>query len=694
MSSRKLPRPPPPRQSNQDPSQSLSSERKSESSHGHGTLSAPQSPRYLAAIRNVKYDPVVYQRKCNTVQQLQKYPPAPILRHPSLFMDESYERVVRFKKLQAIKKKLAQKIHLAFSEGNLEAQSPGLGAAVDEDSDTESALGEMRAEELRAHRQELWLSVIKAVCFIIPQTTMSEVMALSTLRRLLLPLIRRKLVKARRRIRERFLVEAFKEDLPKLTAANLEQVAPFLGWCRGALEELIPFFHPRAATPFTVLLKQDVVAHELCVITSGTVQVTFTDKVLHNSQTVIVEELGPWSTCGELSIGFHEPSMVEYLVGRVRVLYWAVSGEKYFEVRSRWMQSPDFQPDWSTEALKGVRARLNKTLRPLYPQCLQNCGRNRLFLLWSTPELLRLIPLFRSESFAAGEVIYHEGEVAESFLVVSNGIIDIYKADNSGMRLPSNRRIDRRNSVASPTIIAYRQNIMSLGGLVASFGPWQSIGDETVITGDRRAASVVARTAVDCWVMERDAFLDGLMASNARLLIEMKEQIAAVKTSRISKDAEGPAKLLSADPNLAGIAYEFVSQLAAKGKPLWFGRRDTIWEDSDAVPGDAGQRKRPPVFVVVSGSVRVSQRRRSNINLPNVVHDGAIIGLAQAICGEPWPFTLAFEAVSPVVVWSIDAGTVQARLKLWGGEHSQVAANQVMKQAKALLRTMPVHCSS
>jgi small-conductance mechanosensitive channel/CRP-like cAMP-binding protein len=153
-----------------------------------------------------------------------------------------------------------------------------------------------------------------------------------------------------------------------------------------------------------------------------------------------------------------------------------------FPIRNVYLHQVDRQVDGrETPAL-----RLQRTLRGV-----------DLFRPLSDDELLLSVRRFRPLHYAAGEKILEEGGGGDSFFVIDSGQVDVLK---------------------------------TIGGVqrkVARLWEGQFFGEMALLTGEKRAATVVAATDVDLYTLDKAGFQDVLVANP-----EIAVEISAILTTR------------------------------------------------------------------------------------------------------------------------------------------------------------------
>ena len=119
----------------------------------------------------------------------------------------------------------------------------------------------------------------------------------------------------------------------------------------------------------------------------------------------------------------------------------------------------------------------------------------------SEEERDRLARGMRSESYAKSELVIRQGDGGDSFYLISEGQVQV--------------RVGSPESPAGP----------SSGNVVATLTAGQFFGEMSLMTGERRSATVVALTDTRLYVVDRDAF-QGIIASNQQLVTAIGEVLA------------------------------------------------------------------------------------------------------------------------------------------------------------------------
>lgn len=119
-----------------------------------------------------------------------------------------------------------------------------------------------------------------------------------------------------------------------------------------------------------------------------------------------------------------------------------------------------------------------------------------LFRPLSDDELKTAAERFTPLHYAAGERIIEEGAAGDSFFVIDRGEVEVVKAAGAG----------------SPRVLA---RLME----------GQFFGEMALLTGERRAASVVARTDVDLFTIDKAAF-HGVLVANPAIAVDISTILA------------------------------------------------------------------------------------------------------------------------------------------------------------------------
>jgi small-conductance mechanosensitive channel/CRP-like cAMP-binding protein len=136
-----------------------------------------------------------------------------------------------------------------------------------------------------------------------------------------------------------------------------------------------------------------------------------------------------------------------------------------------------------------------------------------LFRPLSEEELKAAAERFTPLHYAAGERIIEEGSAGDSFFVVDRGEVEVVKAVAAG----------------PPRVLAR---------LVEG----QFFGEMALLTGERRSASVVARTDVDLFTIDKAAF-HGILVANPAIAVDISEVLAERREalSHAQQDRAGAA---------------------------------------------------------------------------------------------------------------------------------------------------------
>jgi small-conductance mechanosensitive channel/CRP-like cAMP-binding protein len=146
----------------------------------------------------------------------------------------------------------------------------------------------------------------------------------------------------------------------------------------------------------------------------------------------------------------------------------------------------------------------------------------------SAEELGALTKRTGRERFAAGESIIRAGDAGASFYVVAEGEVDVLVGD------PPN--------------------------VVATLGPGEFFGEMSLMTGEARSATVVARRDCELIIVDRDAF-HGIIAANQGLVTAISEALETRRTSlhdaRRAADDGGPREVIVDTESLASRIRKF-----------------------------------------------------------------------------------------------------------------------------------------
>lgn len=150
-------------------------------------------------------------------------------------------------------------------------------------------------------------------------------------------------------------------------------------------------------------------------------------------------------------------------------------------------------------------------------------GRVELFHSLEPEELRRLAERLVPAPFASDDVMTRQGATAHWLYILVDGWADVMVHNEEG---GSTR--------------------------VAELGPGSFFGEMGLMTGEPRTASVIARTEVDCYRLDKEAFQD-IIRSRPRLAEEISHLLAQRRTEldavRENLDAEAQARRLSKTEN-------------------------------------------------------------------------------------------------------------------------------------------------
>eukprot|EP00736_Rhodelphis_marinus_P000611 Rmarinus@m.26729 len=144
---------------------------------------------------------------------------------------------------------------------------------------------------------------------------------------------------------------------------------------------------------------------------------------------------------------------------------------------------------------------------------------NFLFSHLNTNQKTGLFRLMDKREVQAGQVIIKQGDPGHEFFVVESGTYDVYKA-SEGQEPAADADV-----ASAPLVYTYKCE----GAVRPSFG------ELALMYGAPRAASIVARTDGQLWVLDRRAFRSVLMKSSSQSIVKILKSVTMLESLQLTQ---------------------------------------------------------------------------------------------------------------------------------------------------------------
>ncbi|KAA8495512.1 Uracil catabolism protein 4 [Porphyridium purpureum] len=290
---------------------------------------------------------------------------------------------------------------------------------------------------------------------------------------------------------------------------------------------LIKSFRAVILNPGDVVFHQGDYGDSFFIVESGRLE-RFIDKSYaqggERGQPTLVTTLGPGTSCGMTAFSFNVPR-----TGTVRAvepsLLWTVDRPTFEKLR-----------DAGSDAGK-VYARLDR-------RELRELIKNH-FLFRNMDRIgPREVDAFFPVTFRAGDVIFSQGDRGENFFIIKSGeverLVSHPKLINEKSDPKKNSQRKRKTEIAPNRDSALTEN------LVTTLGPGASFGELSLMYDVPRAATVRARTDVECWAINTESFHQLCLGGGTQYLKAVFNQYASVsRPNRVPGSDSAELKMMT-----------------------------------------------------------------------------------------------------------------------------------------------------
>jgi CRP-like cAMP-binding protein len=568
---------------------------------------------------------------------LKATPRPPVLAREPVFFGAAYRQYVAERRNNIARAEMKRRLRLQRRDD-----------AVD---DISSSDGEELTGEALRDWQKQWLRIIQMVLFMTSRRLARKMNALETLRRLLLPMLVKRLSRQRLIQRMQKIKILLLAQMTPLCLDDLVHLDVFLGWDRDNVADALQQFSPLAFSADSVLVSEGEKDGSLFILDSGRVRVCKRrppdrdivmaalqgkrnlSEALRQCYDVISVGSSKGSCYNSLSVVQGTPAFVSLRSAEEgRTLVWHLEASTYNIIMQR-HKHPDFAKA-RRSLIQDLRCRQMVSANPPTPQALRNCLRNAAFSCWPEKQLQLLIASLKPVALHPGELLLDSSDavLGQRIAFIAGGVVDVtIKTGNDASAV-----------------------------LHTTLGPWTCFGADAIAVNERKHFHVTAKSEVDAYCCERDD-IDLLHSKDPQLLMQSRRGICEQREramphgQAICEQMPHVLEALRRDPALQLLPDNLIELLCASATPIWLPPNEPVLSPN----------LRASIVVIASGVCR-GQRVSLNPSTANLDPDlnlrsGTVMGVMSVALDSTFPFSVTTRSV--VEAYSISPSAFSSVLK-------------------------------